>query len=95
LEKFVIAGPTDDGIRLYWSNEDGWVDRYSATTFDDESVNDPIGASDRVYEGEPICDLCGFPPECGKDDCWVCAGNWNGETGNHFGCEATEEYNGN
>jgi len=33
--RWVIAGPTDplDGERLYWSNEDGWVDRASASTY--------------------------------------------------------------
>lgn len=33
--KYVLAGPVDfmSGERLYWSNEDGWVSRESATVF--------------------------------------------------------------
>lgn len=89
---FVIAGPVEDGKLLYWSNEDGWVDRYSATIFYDESVNDPIGATNRIDIEEPTCDICGFSQNCGDEDCWICPSNWNGETGNHIGCEETNLY---
>jgi hypothetical protein len=48
-EGFVIAGPLDplDGKRLYWSNVYGWVDRATATVFDDPTVNDPIESTGR------------------------------------------------
>lgn len=44
---FVIAGPLDpfDDERLYWSNDDGWVDRTSATVFDDTDGNVPDEAT--------------------------------------------------
>jgi hypothetical protein len=46
--RFIIAGPVDpeagdlDPDRLYWSNEDGWGHRKSATVFDDPNVSNPI-----------------------------------------------------
>lgn len=43
--KFVIAG--EGG--LFWSNEHGWADRDSADEFSDDSINDPIGATERQY----------------------------------------------
>ena len=33
--KWVIKGYIDNGEQLYWSNDDGWVDRALATTFSD------------------------------------------------------------
>lgn len=32
---FIIGGPIDEGEQLYWSNTDGWVDKASATKFND------------------------------------------------------------
>lgn len=45
--KYVIAGPLDvlDNEQLYWSNEDGWVDRASATVFSEPEYNLPIDTS--------------------------------------------------
>lgn len=37
---FVVKGPVDDGEQLYWSNEDGWVSRESATRFSQEERED-------------------------------------------------------
>jgi hypothetical protein len=36
--KMLIKGANVDGEQLYWSNEDGWVDRLSATVFDADEV---------------------------------------------------------
>ena len=47
----VISGPTEDGELLFWSNEDGWVGKDTATQFTYDEINDfisrgvmPIGA---------------------------------------------------
>jgi hypothetical protein len=39
------------------------------------------------YTSIPRCDICGHKEFCGVEDCVVCPGNWNGETGNHVSCE--------
>lgn len=33
---WIIRGPIIDGQVLYWSNQDGWVNRSSATVFTQE-----------------------------------------------------------
>jgi hypothetical protein len=47
MSKNCIIKSTDcDGSELYWSNEDGWVDKESATIFSEEelkTMNLPIG----------------------------------------------------
>jgi hypothetical protein len=50
MTQFKIQGPweDDDDAFLYWSNDLGWVDAYSATTFSTYellSMNNPIGTT--------------------------------------------------
>lgn len=45
MKKFKIQGPfsQDDQQYLFWSNQDGWVDFHSATTFNyEEHINLPM-----------------------------------------------------
>lgn len=39
-EKFIIFGPDDSEEKLYWSNEDGWVDKESATIFNIQELTE-------------------------------------------------------
>lgn len=45
--KYIIAGPEDvlDGEVMYWSNEDGWTDKDSATIFTEPYQNLPAETS--------------------------------------------------
>lgn len=43
-------------------------------------------------EVEPRCDICGEVQTCGDEGCTICPSNWNGETGNHTGCEETKRF---
>lgn len=76
---FIITGPMDttgmgDG-RLYWSNDDGWGYRSTATVFPPESVDRLPGATGRE---DVVCPDCGTPamwceehqqPECAYGGC--------------------------
>ena len=46
MPPFVILMECEEET-LYWSNDDGWVDRASATVFTDATVNDPEGTTGR------------------------------------------------
>ena len=44
---FIIAGPIQDGERLYWSNQIGWVSKNNADVFYDTKIDDPIESTGR------------------------------------------------
>lgn len=70
---FIIAGPLDplDGERLYWSNDDGWVDRLSATTFTDTVGYLPIEALGWCCADHRHGSPCPQPCNVCDDECEV------------------------
>jgi len=73
MRTYVVAGPVDplDGDRLFWANDQGWVDYASADVFPDMSGNLPIEGfwcCDHERHGTPCpqpCNVC--DDECKED----------------------------
>ncbi len=83
-----LAFPNTEGYWAseWWSNDDGWGHKSTATVFDSTDTNLPLdGEWVTIYVDEPAygyCDHCGGTYLLGSDD-------HNGETGNHYECEVT------